>query len=417
MSRTIKDSKLDTREARTRLKVQGKPYWRLIEPGLHLGYRKLRGRPGTWCVRRYVGAQTYEVERLTGVIADDNSEADGLTVLGFAQAQQRALVKKPKAGPFTVRGAVEDYLRHIEHKSGTYDAGHRAKAFIFPALGELKVEELTTARLRQWHVDMADAPRRCRTRKGKQQQYLKLDRSEEGRRRRRSSANRVLTTLKAALNHAWREGRAASDAEWRRVKPFPGTVRARARYLTIEECRRLVNASDGDFRPLVQAALATGCRYGELTRLVASDFNATAGTVHVRLSKSGKPRHVVVADEGIALFKRLCAGRTADELLFRAPGGGPWTRSCQDRPMQLTCERARIRPAASFHILRHTWASLSVMAGMPLLIVARNLGHASTKMVEAHYGHLAPSYIAEQVRENAPRFGFKPDKKIAALRG
>jgi len=417
MSRVVKDRRLDTREARSRLKAQGKPYWRLIEPGLHLGYRRLRGRPGTWSVRRYVGAQSYEVERLRGVVADDYSEADGQTVLDFAQAQQQALAKKPKAGPLTVQGVVEDYLRHIEHKSGTYDAGRRAQAFIFPALGDLKVEELTTARLRQWHADMADAPRRCRTREGEQQQYLKPDQSEEGRRRRRSSANRVLTTLKAALNHAWREGRVASDAEWKRVKPFPGTVRARVRYLIIEECRRLVNASDGDFRLLVQAALATGCRYSELARLGASDFNATAGTVHVRLSKSGKPRHVVLTNEGIALFQWLCAGRTADELLFRAPGGGPWTRSCQDRPMQLACERARIRPPASFHILRHTWASLSVMAGMPLMVVARNLGHASTKMVEQHYGHLAPSYIAEQVRENAPRFGFKSDKKIAALHG
>src|SRR5262249_61313926 len=136
----------------------------------------------------------------------------------------------------------------------------------------------------------------------------------------------------------------------------------------------LGTAGDGDFGLLVQAALATGCRYSELARLGASDFNATAGTVHVRLSKSGKPRHVVLTNEGIALFQWLCAGRTADELLFRAPGGGPWTRSCQDRPMQLACERARIRPPASFHILRHTWASLSVMAGKAALVVAAHPG-------------------------------------------
>jgi integrase len=46
---------------------------------------------------------------------------------------------------------------------------------------------------------------------------------------------------------------------------------------------------------------------------------------------------------------------------------------------------------ASFHILRHTWASLAIMAGAPLMVVARNLGHAAKRMVERHYGHLAPS--------------------------
>ena len=51
------------------------------------------------------------------------------------------------------------------------------------------------------------------------------------------------------------------------------------------------------------------------------------------------------------------------------------------------------------------------MAGMPLMVVARNLGHSDTRMVEKHYGHLAPNYIADEVRKSAPRFG-----KIAASR-
>jgi integrase len=38
----------------------------------------------------------------------------------------------------------------------------------------------------------------------------------------------------------------------------------------------------------------------------------------------------------------------------------------------------------SFHILRHTWASLAVMNGTPLLVVAKNLGHADTRVVEEH---------------------------------
>ena len=50
---------------------------------------------------------------------------------------------------------------------------------------------------------------------------------------------------------------------------------------------------------------------------------------------------------------------------------------------------------------RHTWASLAVMAGVPLMVVARNMGHADTRMVERHYGHLAPSYIADAIRAGA----------------
>jgi hypothetical protein len=160
MPRTIRDAKLDTREARLKLKPQGKPYWRLIEPGLHLGYRRLQGRPGTWCVRRYAGEQTYTVQALKGAIADDYQNADGSTVLSFAQAQREALKQKPKAGPLTVRQAVEDYFKA---RDATHDAEQRAAASIYPALGNKKVEALTTKQLRQWLDDLAEAPRRART--------------------------------------------------------------------------------------------------------------------------------------------------------------------------------------------------------------------------------------------------------------
>jgi len=83
--------------------------------------------------------------------------------------------------------------------------------------------------------------------------------------------------------------------------------------------------------------------------------------------------------------------------------------------MTIACKRAKIAPAINFHGLRHTWASLAVMNGVPLIVVAKNLGHRDTRMVELHYGHLAPSYVADAIRAGAPRFGFKPDTKVAAL--
>ena len=415
MARSVRDARLDTREARSRLKVQGKPHWRLIEPGLHLGYRRLRGKPGTWCLRRYVGAQIYKVEALKGVVADDYADADGRTVLSFGQAQQEVQKRKPQAGPVTVREVVERYLRDLEDRTGVYDAGSRARSIIFPQLGDDKVAALTTERLRKWLADLAKTPVRKRTSRGERQQYCVLDTSDEGRRRRRASANRTLTVLKAALNKGWHDGDVASDEVWRRVKPFKSVARARARYLTVEECQRLINAADGEFRLLVQAALFTGCRYSELARLTAGDFNASAGTVHIGKSKSGRPPDVYLTDEGAGFFRSLAIGRGSAELLFRMPAGMPWRDLRQRGPMQIACERARIKPAAGFHALRHTWASLAIMAGMPLVVAARNLGHASTKMVEAHYGHLAPNYVADAVRQHAPQFGIKSDRKVAAL--
>ena len=84
--------------------------------------------------------------------------------------------------------------------------------------------------------------------------------------------------------------------------------------------------------------------------------------------------------------------------------------------MREACVQAGIAPLASFHTLRHTYASLSIMAGAPLLVVATNLGHSDTRMVEKHYGHLAADYVAQEIRKAAPRFDLDPEVNVTPLR-
>jgi integrase len=428
MARRTPDARLESRESRSRLASRGKPHYRLLEPGLHVGYRRLKGRKGrpavagTWVARHYVGGQSYIVERIG--TADDFSDADGIIILSFAQAQDKARARMVKrvheangvSGPLTVKAAVEAYLEFLEgNRKSAVDSRHRAQAHIYPMLGNVEVASLTTDILRRWHVGLVKALPRARTKPGTAQQYRPFDGSEEAVRRHRSSANRVLTILKAALNHAFNDGKIASDNAWRKLKPFRGVDAARVRYLTLAEAKRLINAADPEFRPLVQAALQTGCRYGELTRLEVHDFNPDSGTLAIYRSKTGKPRHVVLIDEGVALFTQLTAGRSGSGLLLRRANGGPWKVSHQGRPMAEACERAKIKPLISFHGLRHSWASLAVMAGVPLVVVARNLGHADTRMVEKHYGHLAPSYVADAIRAGAPRFGTVKPSNVRTI--
>lgn len=411
MARTIRDTNLETRTARNRLEARGKPYFRALEPGLHIGYRRPKGGTGKWVARHYVGDQKYEVETIG--TADDNSDADGVAILSFRQAQELArerMVRRAhqaagKTGPLTVEDAIKEYLEFMENnRKSAVDARSRANTHILPDLGKIEIESLTTDRITKWHAALAKAPARIRTAEGKEQKHKKAPEDDDSKRRRRSTANRTLTVLKAALNRMWRAGKVQSDAAWRRVEPFEGVDAARVHYLTISEAKRFINACDPDFRKIAEAGLQTGARYGELCRLDVADFNPDAGTVTIRMSKSTKPRHVVLTDEGAELFKQLVAGRAGSEPMF-VKNGKRWKPSHQSRPMESACKNGKIDPPITFHSLRHTWASLAVMNGVPLMVVARNLGHSDTRMVERHYGHLAPSFVADAIRANAPRFG------------
>jgi integrase len=417
-------TKLNTPKARAGLKPGS--YWRALDVTkgkarrAHLGYRrKPRKEEGRWVLRSYLGHRRYQTQLLGK--ADDARDADGEGVLSFDQAQELArnlLGAAPaRQERMTVREAMARYTAFkVAQGQPTRDLIIRTEAHILPALGDVVVAELTAKQIREWVATLASQPAMVRPKKDGKVQWRREPTSDDDVRRRRSSANRVLTMLKAGLNHAYDEGHVSSNTEWgRRVKPFENVDAARARYLKVAEAKRLINACDPEFRPLVQAALQTGARYGELAALEVGDYNPDSGTVTVRKSKTGKTRHVVLTDEGQSLFAQVTAGRATSERIFRHADGTPWGKSDQGRPMKAACERAKISPPLGIHGLRHTWASLAVMAGVPLMIVAKNLGHTDTRMVEKHYGHHAPSFVADAIRAGAPRFGFKPDKKIATL--
>jgi integrase len=417
MARTVRDAKLETRTARLALKASGKPYWRSIDEGLHLGYRK-GSRGGKWVMRRYIGGQSYIVETIG--TADDIIDADGTAILTFSQAQALArqlFVERKRtdaglptraSGPYTVGSCLADYLAWLEqHRKSARVIRWTAEASILPQLGGRPCANLTTDELRRWQAAQAMEPGRLRTKPGQKQRYREVepDQREEEARRRKATANRKLVILKAALNHAWREKKIPSDEAWRSVKPYRETDIPRSRYLTVAECQQLINAADPDLRLMVQAALLTGCRYAELAQLIVSDFNFEAGTLRIRTTKAGFGRHVILTDEGISFFQGLAADHPLQRRMLLKANGRPWLKSHQHRPMRHACDRAHIEPPICFHVLRHTWASLAIMNSAPLMVVARNLGHTDTRMVERHYGHLAPSYIAAAIRAAAPRFG------------
>jgi integrase len=412
MARTVRNGKLDTRSARAKLPARKSGYWVPITRGFALGYRK--GPKGSvWLARLIDGKARHE--RALGP-ADDALDADGERVLDYAQAQAKArswlssLDAAAKAGPYTVDCCLDDYVADYKRRGGK--ALDRLEitvnAFIRPPLGAHQVETLTAAMIRQWHAAVAEAPARLRTSKREIEQKVRgIDLEDpDALRQRRATANRIFGVLKAALNLAFREGNARNDEVWRRVKPFREASAPKIRYLTPSEARRLVNACEPGFRPLVQCALLTGCRYGEIVAFRVGDLDLGAGTISVRASKGGRPRHVVLTEDGITLFEQHVAGRPGIAPIFTRPDGARWGRSHQHRPLREACRRAGIDPPASFHILRHTYATHLLQAGAPLPVIAANLGHSDTRMTERHYAHLVQSHVAQVIRATMPRLGL-----------
>ena len=419
MARTVRDSKLDSRTARLKLS-KGARHWRQVTDGLTLVYRRTEAGYGTWFAR-YRNPETSKVILTRLGAADDHAEADGDTVLTFAQAQQKSQlamhtrsVRRRGVG-YTVENACADYLDWYKaHRkaSGYRSTWYAIELHIKPKFGDDPVSGLTAEALRRWHRNIAIAPPRVRSSKLGEKQ---LRHGEPDPRARKATANRVLTILKAALNQAAENDKTTNVNAWRNVKPFGRVDAPKIRHLSPAECKRLLNACAKDFRLLVQAALLTGCRYGELTHMTGGDYHAEARTILVRETKNGRPRHVPLTDEGSAFFERQAAGKATNGPLLTKGHGGAWGYAHQLRPMLTACKAANIDPPVSFHILRHTYGSSLAMNQVPLQVIAAALGHADTRITERHYAHLSPSYVADMIRTNLPILGIESDN-VAPLK-
>jgi integrase len=405
MAKRVRDATMDSKAARERLRVRGKPYYRQIERGLHLGYRRLKGKAGTWVARHYAGEQSYQVESLG--TADDFSDADGIKVLTYYQAVEAARARMAArtkvaegvtATAVTVRDAVQTYIASRDARDsrrkgfparsdaaqrlGRYVVGQPAKGHPAAPLAALALHLLDDADLRKWREGL---PRSLKA----------------------TTVRRTTSDLKAALNAAYASHR----------KNLPATLPAIVRYgLKVEASddadpvardNQILNDADvtkllraaqevdteegwnGDLYRMVLVLAATGARFSQVARLRVGDFQDDRIMMPVSRKGTGKSGSIPVPVGGdvTAALRPVVRGRGAAEWLLerhRMGGRGPWTAHSLTVPWQIIRARAKM-PTVVAYALRHSSIVRGLRANLPIRLVAA-LHDTSVKMIEAHYG-------------------------------
>jgi hypothetical protein len=169
MARSARNTKLDTRTSRLKI-LQGARIYTTIGEGFALGYRRTTKGYGTWEVRYRMNGK-YSYQSLGD--ADDYQESDGLKVLTYFQAQDKAKEKiaqlKTSNGiikkPITVEEASAAYLKWYEVNRKAYkETKNTIDTHILPFFGKIIVEDITTNQIKHWHQKLATTPPRKRTR-------------------------------------------------------------------------------------------------------------------------------------------------------------------------------------------------------------------------------------------------------------
>lgn len=411
-------------ETRVSLPTMDFPRWVKLSTGRHLGYCKGVTIP-CWYVRLRLKEHKYQQFRLG--TADDVLPTNGIDVLSYTQAvakandwaRQRAgdLLKNtkayecedrypplPEAPPYTVAHAIVDYLKWYEQRRNSYSTTfYNCRANILPQLGAIPIQELEARTIRLWIDKLAATPARLHTGRDGIVNYRPISNDPETIRKRCNTVNRSLRNLKAALNRAYEYGYVEDPTQWRRVQPFKGVNQPRTRYLELSQCRQLVDACPPALRNLVMGALLTGCRISELREMLVEDFLPHLLRILISKGKGERQRHVAISAEGIQFFTQLTLNRDAHENMFVRDNGTKWTSATYLRPFHNMCVEIGIDPPLNFHALRHTYATQLAMAGVSFEVLAKQLGHKDTRMVQRHYAHLGSSYVDEVIQQKMPR--------------
>jgi integrase len=184
----------------------------------------------------------------------------------------------------------------------------------------------------------------------------------------------------------------------RGIKLYPET--ARTHWLEAGQIQQLLDHCSARLKPIVQVALLTGLRLGDILRLTWEriDFDQRL----IRLTQ-GKTQTDLILPMSEALVQLLQAVPTDKDCSYVFhQGRKPLRRFGWVRPDFIKARRAAGLPTTHFHDLRHTAATLLRRAGRDLQVVQQFLGHKSIRMT-LRYSHVHPTELREAVNKLGER--------------
>jgi integrase len=207
-----------------------------------------------------------------------------------------------------------------------------------------------------------------------------------------ATVNRELSTLRHMLNKAVEWGMLENNPSNKGSRLMLKENNHRLRFLSGAEIDALLKACSPHLKPIIETALLTGMRRGELLSLKWEQIRN--GFIYLTETKSGKGRQIPVNKRMEEVLREVRRGNQLKSPFVFCDIQG--RRFYQVRRSFITaCRKAGIE-AFRFHDLRHTFASQLVMRGASLKAVQELLGHADLKMT-MRYAHLSQEHLKDSV--------------------
>jgi integrase len=390
VTRRIRSAKLETRSARLRLPIRGKPYFVKLTRGLALGYRRTKAA-GTWIVRVTKDGEDW-TERLA--TADDYDSADGKQILTYDEASAKAKTLAHAGKPATdnsVKAALDRYETDLKNRNGDLGNVTRVRAYLSERLASKVVATLAHDDLTAFRDTLLANIKHA-------------------------SAKRTVNAFKAALNLAADSDERITRRPWKTALKIDGADNEARNVILDDTDRRAVilaaHRDSDEFGLLINILDETGARPSQVVRLQGEDVQADfidpksrkrQPRLMMPTSRKGRGQKKIThrpVPITTGLADRL-KGRTG--VLLKRADGKPWAEVNLTRGFDEAMEGVTFNNPAKvvMYALRHTSIVRQLLANVPVRIVAA-LHDTSVVMIERNYSKYIADHADELARATLP---------------
>lgn len=135
---------------------------------------------------------------------------------------------------------------------------------------------------------------------------------------------------------------------------------------------------------LLALTYGSGLRVSEAVKLIMRDIDLERGVIHVRGGKGNRERLTIFPEKLMMDFQKLFLCKKADEYVFESERGGRLTERTAQKIFEQAKKRAGIEKPATFHSLRHSFATHLLENGTDIRFIQELLGHRNVTTTQIY---------------------------------
>ncbi|MFH1388096.1 MAG: site-specific tyrosine recombinase/integron integrase [Patescibacteria group bacterium] len=155
--------------------------------------------------------------------------------------------------------------------------------------------------------------------------------------------------------------------------------------LSREEIKNIVNIiRNPKHKLIISLAYGAGLRISEVISLKAKDVNLEELTIHLKNAKGKKDRITIFPKKIKSDLQNLIAGKNPNNYLFESERGGKLTERTAQKVFKNVLQETSIKKEATFHSLRHSFATHLLENGVDVRYVQELLGHQNIRTTQIY---------------------------------